>query len=175
MTTATKAENRLEERFRLWDNDGNGVIERADFEVEAEGILSSLGAAGTPKGDALRDSYLAMFDLLASAAGTDRMSQDKFVEVAEQEIVSKGDAGFARVVQPTIQAIVNVLDTDGDGEVSPSEMQKWFAAIGLDGAQADQAFSQMDADNSGNLSTAELVAAVRDYHLGKNDIPLLGA
>ncbi|MEU2942383.1 EF-hand domain-containing protein [Nocardiopsis alba] len=175
MTTATKAENRLEERFRLWDHDGNGIIERSDFVAEAEGILERLGAAGTPKGDALRDSYLAMFDLLAEAAGTDRMSQDKFVEVAEQEVVSKGDAGFKRVVEPTIQAIVDVLDTDGDGEVSPSEMEKWFAAIGLSGAQADDAFRQIDVDGSGDLSTAELVAAVRDYHLGKNDIPLLGA
>jgi Ca2+-binding EF-hand superfamily protein len=116
-----------------------------------------------------------MFDHLASAAGTQRMSQEQFVQAAEQEIISKGDAGFASVVQPTIQAIVNVLDVDGDGEISPTEMQKWFAAIGLQGADADRAFADLDADGSGKLSTSELVDAVRDYHLGRNDIPLLGS
>lgn len=174
MAVATKANERLEERFRLWDNDGNGVIERSDFEAEAGDIISRFGAQDNPKGDALREAYLAMFDLLSNAAGTDRMSKEQFTQVAVQEIVSKGDAGFARVVQPTIQATVDVLDTDGDGEISRPEMEKWFASIGLSGAMADQAFTDIDTDGSGHLSTAELVASVRDYHLGKNDIPLLG-
>ncbi|NYH54659.1 MULTISPECIES: EF-hand domain-containing protein [Nocardiopsis] len=174
MTTATKANSRLEERFRLWDNNGNGAIERSDFENEANGIISRLGAEGTAKGNALREAYLGMFDQLAAAAGSQRMTKDQFVRVAEQKIIGRGDAGFAEIVQPTIQAIVDVLDVDGSGEISPSEMEKWFDAIGLGGAEATRAFSELDTDGSGRLSTAELVAAVRDYHLGKNDIPLLG-
>ncbi|MCP3011770.1 EF-hand domain-containing protein [Nocardiopsis dassonvillei] len=175
MTTATKANSRLEERFRLWDANGNGAVERSDFESEANDIVSRLGAEGTAQGNELKSAYLAMFDHLASAAGTQSMSQEQFMQAAEQEIISKGDAGFASVVQPTIQAIVNVLDVDGDGEISPTEMQKWFAAIGLQGADADRAFADLDADGSGKLSTSELVDAVRDYHLGRNDIPLLGS
>ncbi|QUX27317.1 EF-hand domain-containing protein [Nocardiopsis akebiae] len=175
MTTATKANSRLEERFRLWDANGNGTIERSDFETEANDIVSRLEAEGTVQGNELKAAYLAMFDHLAAAAGTQEMSREQFVQAAEQEIISKGDAGFASVVQPTIQAIVNVLDTSGDGEISPSEMQKWFAAIGLQGAEADRAFAEMDTDGSGKLSTTELVDAVRDYHLGRNDIPLLGS
>lgn len=174
MTTATKADSRLEQRFRLWDSNGNGVIERSDFETEADGIISRLGAEGTAKGNALRQAYLSMFERLAEAAGTQQMNREQFVAVAEQEIISKGDAGFASVVQPTIQAIVDVLDTDGDGEIDPDEMTKWFDAIGLSGAEAERAFAEMDTDGSGKLSTTELVNAVRDYHLGRNDIPLLG-
>jgi Ca2+-binding EF-hand superfamily protein len=175
MVAGVKENTRLEERFRLWDADGNGVIERSDFESEADGIINGLGAQGSPKGAELKQAYLAMFDHLANAAGTDRMDKAEFLRVAEREIISKGDAGFSKVVAPTIQAIVNVLDTDGDGEVSPSEMTKWFNAIGLDQAAADEAFGQLDADGSGKLSVTELVNAVRDYHLGRNDIPLLGA
>lgn len=171
---ATKQADRLIERFRLWDNNNTGTIERADFETEADGIIAGLDAQGTPQGTVLKQTYLAMFDHLAQAAGTTRMSQDQFVRAAEQEIISKGDVGFNRVVRPTIQAIVNVLDGDGDGEVDPSEMQKWFAAIGLQGDVAANAFRELDVNGSGKLSVDELVNAVRDYHLGKNDIPLLG-
>jgi Ca2+-binding EF-hand superfamily protein len=174
MTMATKQADRLKERFRLWDNNGNGTIERADFEQEADGIISGLGAQGTPEAEELKQRYLAMFDDLAQAAGTTRMSQDEFVQAAESTIISNGDAGFDQVVRPTIQAIVNVLDRDGDGEIGPSEMQRWFAAIGLQGEVADQAFRDLDTNGSGRLSVHELVNAVRDYHLGKNDIPLLG-
>ncbi|WP_026403133.1 EF-hand domain-containing protein [Actinomadura rifamycini] len=174
MVMATKQENRLEERFRLWDNNGNGTIERADFEREADEIIARLGAQGTPAADELKDAYLGMFDRLSAAAGSGTMSRHQFLEVAETEIIGKGDAGFAEVVKPTIQAIVKVLDKSGDGEVSPAEMHGWFAAIGLSPEVADTAFRQLDTDNSGKLSVDELVDAVRDYHLGRNDIPLLG-
>jgi hypothetical protein len=53
-------------------------------------------------------------------------------------------------------------------------MHGWFAAIGLEGEVADRAFRDLDTDGSGKLSVDELVDAVRDYHLGRNDIPLLG-
>ncbi|MBB6121219.1 EF-hand domain-containing protein [Nocardiopsis algeriensis] len=175
MTTATKPANRLEKRFSFWDSNGNGVIERSDFEKEANGIIDRLGAAGSADSAALKDAYLGMFDLLAQAAGTQEISREKFLEVAEREIIGRGDVGFAEFVQPTIQAIVTVLDTDGDGEVDATEMGKWFEAVGVDADSAAQAFSALDTDGSGRLSTSELVAAVRDYHLGRNDIPLLGA
>lgn len=150
MTLATKTDSRLEQRFRLWDVDGNGVIERSDFEAEADGIVSRLGAEGTPKGDILKRIYMAMFERLAEAAGTPRMTRETFLEVADREIISRGDDGFSLVTPPTIQA------------------------IGLTGAEAAQAFAELDTDGSGKLSTTELVDAVRDYHLGRNDIPLLG-
>ncbi|MFD3683278.1 EF-hand domain-containing protein [Nocardiopsis sp. NPDC058631] len=175
MTTAVKASDRLEERFRLWDHNGNGVIERADFEQEVEGILTRFGVeASAPGAAGLRAAYLGLFDRLAQAAGTEQMSKEDFVRAAESEIVSRGDAGFSEVLQPTIQAIMTIADTDGDGRINPSELERWFAAIGLNTEQADEAFREMDTDNDGSLTVTELVAAVRDYHLGKNDIPLLG-
>ncbi|CAL9368499.1 Calerythrin [Nocardiopsis dassonvillei] len=175
MSVATKASGRLEERFHLWDHNGNGVIERSDFEKEVQGILDRFGAdASSPGAAALRAAYLGMFDRLAQAAGTDRMDKEDFLRAAEAEIVSRGNAGFAEVLQPTIQAIMGIADTDGDGQISPAELERWFAAIGLGPDQARTAFEQIDTDGDGVLSVGELVAAVRDYHLGKNDIPLLG-
>lgn len=175
MSVAVKANNRLEERFNLWDHNGNGVIERSDFEQEIQNILDRFGADSSGPGAAgLRAAYLGLFDRLAQAAGTDRMDKEAFLQAAEAEIVSRGNAGFAEVLQPTIQAIMGIADTDGDGEISPAELERWFEAIGLNAGQAREAFQQIDTDSDGVLSVGELVAAVRDYHLGKNDIPLLG-
>ncbi|MFL1428556.1 MULTISPECIES: EF-hand domain-containing protein [unclassified Nocardiopsis] len=175
MSVAVKANNRLEERFNLWDHNGNGVIERSDFEQEVQGILDRFGAdASAPGAAALRAAYLGLFDRLARAAGTEELNKEDFLRAAEAEIVSRGNAGFAEVLQPTIQAILAIADTDGDGEISPVELERWFAAIGLSADQARDAFDQIDTDGDGSLSVGELVAAVRDYHLGKNDIPLLG-
>lgn len=175
MTTAVKANDRLEERFRLYDHNGNGVIEREDFEQEIASILDRFGVSSSAPGAAgLRAAYLSLFDRLAQAAGTERMSKEDFIRAAESEIIARGNAGFAEVLQPTIQAIMAIADSDGDGLISPSELERWLDAMDLSAEQARDAFDKIDTDGSGTLTIVELVAAVRDYHLGKNDIPLLG-
>lgn len=174
MTVGTKENQRLQQRFRLWDRNNDGFIERSDFEAEADALITRLGAAGTAKGIALKGAYVGMFEHLARAADSTRISLDQLIQVIDQNIVPMTPAGFANAVAPAIRAIVEVLDTDGDGEVGPAEMAKWFDVIGLEKSLAEDAFRQLDSDGTGKLSVTELVNAVRDYHLGKHDIPLLG-
>lgn len=176
--TASVQDSRLKRRFELWDSNGDGTIDKGDYETEARRILHSFGEReSTPKGRALMSAYLGMWDKLAAKAkvgpqGTVTMEQ--FLRVSEQEVVSGGDAGFDRNLRPTIEAIVDICDTDGDGEVSPAEFTRWMRAAGVDEHQADQAFRQLDTDQSGHLSVEELVEAVKAYHQGTLDINLLG-
>ena len=177
MAVVDKQQERLEERFRLWDNDGDGRVEREDFEAEARGILQNFGEPDTsPKGRALMSGYMAMYDYLAELGGVGSagFTLDQFIAVAKEHIIEKGDEGFARVVRPCIRGIVDLCDTDGDGKVEPEEFKRWTDAIGVDRSQADEAFRQADRNNNGWLSVDELVNAVRDYHLGRMDAPLLG-
>jgi Ca2+-binding EF-hand superfamily protein len=174
MTTAVQ-NDRLRQRFQKWDVNGNGVVERSDYEAEAMRILQSFGEPpSSPKGRALMDAYLGMFDQMARATGSQEIAEDQFVDYIESQMFGRGEAGFNRVLRPTIQAIVNLCDTDGDGEVSPSEFNRWMKAVGVPESQATQAFRQLDKDGSGNLSTDELIEAVRDFHAGTLDVPLLG-
>lgn len=174
MTTAVQ-NDRLRQRFQKWDVNGNGVIERSDYEAEAQRILQSFGEPpSSPKGRALMDAYLGMFDQMARAVGAQEIAEDQFVDYVEQQMFGQGDAGFNRVLRPTITAIVNICDTDGDGEVSPSEFKRWLKAVGVPDHQAQSAFRQLDKDGSGNLSVEELIEAVRDFHAGKLDVGLLG-
>jgi Ca2+-binding EF-hand superfamily protein len=171
-------DNRLERRFELWDSNGDGVIDRGDYETEARRVLQAFGEHETsPKGRTLMHAYLYLWDRLAELAHVhpgEGISKDQFLAAAAAEIGQRGDVGFDRSLRPTIEAIVDLVDTDGDGEVSPPEFKRWLAAVGIDERQADIAFAGIDTDGSGALSVEELVASVRDYHQGKHDIPLLG-
>lgn len=42
MTTAVR-NDRLKQRFQKWDVNGNGYIERSDYEAEAQRIIKALG------------------------------------------------------------------------------------------------------------------------------------
>ncbi|MDQ3402021.1 MAG: EF-hand domain-containing protein [Actinomycetota bacterium] len=176
--TASVQDSRLKRRFELWDTNGDGAIDKSDYETEARRILQSFGEQeSSPKGRALLTAYLGMWDKLAGKAkmnGDGKISLEQFTQISERELVDGGDAGFDRNLRPTIEAIVNILDTDGDGEVSQSEFARWMKATGVDQRQATEAFQQIDVDGSGRLTVEELVGSVRDYHQGKHDINLLG-
>jgi Ca2+-binding EF-hand superfamily protein len=177
MTTAVKNE-RLELRFDKWDRNGNGRIERSDLEAEARRILEAFGESpSTPQGRALVESFTSTFEYLAERAGVGRdgaLDRRQFTEVIEAEVFKGGDAGFGRVVRPMIQGILNVCDTDGDGEVSPDEFAKWLQAAGVSRAKAEESFRLIDTNGNGSLTVDELVAAVKAYHFGTLDVPLLG-
>jgi Ca2+-binding EF-hand superfamily protein len=46
--------------------------------------------------------------------------------------------------------------------------------VGLSDADSDAAFDRIDLDGDGSLTVDELVVAVREFHYGRLDIPLLG-
>lgn len=176
--TASVQDSRLKRRFQLWDANGDGTIDRTDYETEARRLLQNFGEQeSSPKGRKLFSAYLSMWDKLAEMTGVGpygAVTEEQFMQAADSEVVRGGDAGFDRSLRPTIEAIVDLCDTDGDGEVSPQEFQRWLKAAGVDAKQAETAFARIDNDGSGRLTVEELVVAVRDYHQGKNDIPLLG-
>ncbi|MBW4718453.1 EF-hand domain-containing protein [Saccharothrix obliqua] len=177
MTTAVKNE-RLDKRFDKWDVDGNGTIERADLENEAQRILKAFGEAPTsPQGRAVVDAFRGLYEYLAERAGvgaTGKLDRTRFQQIVETEVFEGGDAGFGRVVRPTIQAILNLCDTDGDGEISRPEFTRWLNAIGVDRSQADEAFRKIDTNGNGSLTVDELVTAVKEFHFGTLDVELLG-
>ncbi|MET8969664.1 EF-hand domain-containing protein [Streptomyces hydrogenans] len=178
MTTSVQLD-RVQKRFDLWDVNGDGQIDRADWDAEAQRILQAFGEApGTPAAHALTDAYLGMWGFFADKAGIDEqtgaLTPEQFHHIAEEHVLENGGAGFGRVVQPTIQAIVELVDVDGDGQVNPAEFKAWLDAIGVHDINPLEAFAQIDANGDGQLSVEELVQAVRAYHLGDIDVPLLG-
>ncbi|HEX2301434.1 MAG TPA: EF-hand domain-containing protein, partial [Pseudonocardiaceae bacterium] len=132
MTTSV-SESRLEQRFKLWDADSDGRIERSDFQAEAERIIKAFGeTADSLRGRGVMDAYLNMYDFLAAKAGVghEGLSFQQFSGVVNREMIGQGNAGFARVLRPTIRAIVDLCDVTGDGAVNPAEFKRWIEAIG---------------------------------------------
>ncbi|MER7407970.1 EF-hand domain-containing protein [Streptomyces sp. NPDC000070] len=176
MTTSVQ-EQRLRRRFDMWDKNGDGTIDRSDWEGEAQRILISFGEnESSPKGRALTDAYLGMWDHLAGQAGVGRdgaLDYDQFQAVAAEQVLDRGEAGFDQVLRPTISAMAALCDTDGDGQVSPQEFKRWIGAIGSDASTADTAFKLIDADGDGYLSVDELITAVHRFHSGELEFSLL--
>ena len=89
--TASVQDSRLKRRFELWDNNGDGAIDRSDYESEARRILQGFGEQeNSPKGRALLSAYSTMWESLADKAGTGPQGQvtlEQFIQITEREIV----------------------------------------------------------------------------------------
>jgi Ca2+-binding EF-hand superfamily protein len=169
---------RLGQRFAKWDVNGDGIIDRRDFEAEAQRILRAFNEKeSTPRGRQVVVGFTGMFDYLADKAGQGahgRLTPEQFATVGVQEVIDRGDAGFATVFRPAIQAVLSLADGDGDGQVGPSEFRTWMTAIGVSESDATESFMKIDVNGDGHLSIDELVVAVKDYHNGELNVPLLG-
>ncbi|GHE09516.1 EF-hand domain-containing protein [Streptomyces alanosinicus] len=177
MALTDAQQERLDQRFKLYDTNGDGRIDRSDLHEEALRIVQAFGEPeGSLKAQQLLNAYPMMFDHLVRKGGHGAgasLTKEQFRAIAEQEILQHGQAGFASVLRPSIQAMVALCDTDGDGEVNPDEFDKWINAISP-GIDAKAAFQAIDTDGNGQLTIDELVAAVGRYHAGETNAPLLG-
>jgi Ca2+-binding EF-hand superfamily protein len=177
MTTAITTD-RLRRRFAKWDVDGNGTLERTDFEREAERVSGAFGAQPKSReAAALRDALCNLFDFHAREAGVPpngSISEDQFIRINEKLMFSEGEANFNRVLRPVMQAIVGLCDRNDDGKINQEEFVAYLRGIGVDEPAALDAFRQIDTDGSNELTVDELLAAVRNFHYGKLDVPLLG-
>ncbi|CAM02479.1 Ca2+-binding EF-hand superfamily protein [Saccharopolyspora erythraea NRRL 2338] len=177
MTTAI-ASDRLKKRFDRWDFDGNGALERADFEKEAQHIAEAFGKdAGAAEVQTLKNAFGGLFDYLAKEAGVGSdgsLTEEQFIRVTENLIFEQGEASFNRVLGPVVKGIVGMCDKNADGQINADEFAAWLTALGMSKAEAAEAFNQVDTNGNGELSLDELLTAVRDFHFGRLDVELLG-
>lgn len=139
---------RIEQRIAMWDTNGDGNLDRSDFETEGKRIVQSFGEPeNSPKGHAVISAYSARWNALADAAGvgSDRsVTCEQAVDVTEQ-VLAKGAGGFAALARPTVRAIVDLCDSDGDGKVSRAEFGRWMDACGVDESAAQESFNKIDS------------------------------
>ncbi|MFD7707696.1 EF-hand domain-containing protein [Streptomyces sp. NPDC059785] len=163
---STEYERRIAARFATFDQDGNGYIDRADFNAAAKAVLAAFDtAARSDKGQALYSGAEAFWQGMAGIAdrdGDQRITRGEFVGGAVKRLRDNPER-FAEIARPFLHATLAVADTDGDGSATVDETVRVLRALGATEEVAAFAAGALDADADGRIGEAEIVNAFARY------------
>lgn len=159
-------ERRIAARFAVFDQDGNGYIDREDFSQAAKALLAEFGtAARSDRGQALYIGAEAFWQGMAGIAdrdGDQRITREEFVGGAVKRLRDNPDR-FAEIARPFLQAALAVADTTGDGAVGVENTARVLKVLGVAEDLAATAAASLGADGDGRIGEEEVVRAFARY------------
>lgn len=157
-------ENRIRFRFDLLDADGNGVLERSDFEALAERVIASSEVVPqAARAASVRSAYLTYWHGLYEHADG---NGDGVVDLGEYAAVVHDQESFDRYVRPYAEALVALADADGDGWVERDHFVAVMVATGFSPACARDTFSALDTAGEGRVAAERWLEAIAGYYTG---------
>jgi Ca2+-binding EF-hand superfamily protein len=173
MEISTFLDRKLARRFRTYDTDGHGFIEREDF-VEAAARLGEEFGHGpdSPARQRLHELCVQLWQHLSTVADADsdgRIGQAEY-KAAFAAGLLETPASFDEGYRPFLDAIMEIADVDGDGKLDVDEHVRWSGSLmGIFETDTREAFRRLDQDADGFITTDDLLEAIREYYF--NDDP----
>jgi Ca2+-binding EF-hand superfamily protein len=146
--------------FTAMDVNGDGFLERADFEALTDRWVDIRGA---DEHERLREILMGWWDALRAASDQDR---DDKVTVDEVLSVVSNLGTMLDLVVATAESMFEAVDEDGDGAVSAPEYARMIHAWTGDDTPTDAVFARLDLDGDGSISKSEFVGHWVEFWAG---------
>lgn len=163
---STEYERRIAARFATFDQDGNGYIDRGDFNAAAKALLTEFAVtARSDKGQALYAGAEAFWQGMAGIAdrdGDQRVTREEFVTGAVKRLRDNPDR-FAEIARPFLHAALAVADTDGDGRLTVADTARVLRVLRVPDAVAGATAAALDTDGDGSVGEPDVIPAFARY------------
>ncbi|WP_399880464.1 EF-hand domain-containing protein [Streptomyces sp. BBFR51] len=161
MTPTNEATDRVQLVFSLFDADGNGYLELADFDLMSSRVVAAVPAAGDAVKERLARSFRGYWDTLLSeldANGDGRISPEEFASIV------LNPQRFDAAVDEFADALAAMGDPEGDGLVARPEFVALMIAIGFDRRNIETLFDAFGPDGADRIRVATWADGIRDYY-----------
>ncbi|MEU9439711.1 EF-hand domain-containing protein [Streptomyces sp. NPDC048304] len=163
---STEYERRIAARFATFDQDGNGWIDRGDFNAAAKALLAEFSVtARSDKGQALYAGAEAFWQGMAGIAdrdGDQRITREEFVTGAVKRLRDNPER-FAEIARPFLHAALAVADTDADGRVTVADTARLLRCLHVPADLAGTVAAALDADADGAITEPDIIPAFSRY------------
>ena len=158
---------KLTRLFHLYDVNGNGIIERSDYELVAHSTAHALGyAPGSREYEGLCTEYMASWDNLQQLADTNNdnvLTVEEFLHGYDNLMAQR--ERFSQVIMGLAKNTLLLQDKDKDGKVSQQEHRDFLVAFNTTSEEAANTFRRLDRDGDGFLTTEEMATNTEEFFL----------
>ncbi|MER5551018.1 EF-hand domain-containing protein [Streptomyces sp. NPDC002793] len=166
-------ERKIAHRFAAFDQDGNGHIDRADFNTAAARLLAEFGTtARCDRGQSLYTGAEAFWQGMAGIADVDgdqRVTREEFIGGAVKRLRDNPER-FAEIARPFLRAAITVAagTAPDPAPAAPASapvaaVERALRVLGTPGDIASVAARSLDTDQDGRIAETEAVAAFSAY------------
>jgi Ca2+-binding EF-hand superfamily protein len=165
-------DRRLSKRFRTYDDDGDGFIERDDFAAASRRLGEEFGHGPDSEAWQRFDALcVGLWEHLVEVADTDgdgRIGEAEYKDAFARGMLETEDS-FDAAYTPFLEALLEVVDADGDGRIDVDDEIRWTGALmRLSEPEARRAFAGVDTDGDGYITTREMLDAIRGYYFDED-------
>ncbi|MPY31689.1 EF-hand domain-containing protein [Streptomyces adustus] len=162
---SSEYERRIAARFVVFDQDGNGYIDREDFSTAAKALLAEFDtAARSDKGQALYAGAEAFWQGMAGMAdrdGDQRITREEFVNGAVKRLRDNPER-FGEIARPFLHAALDLAAAE-DGTAAVADTARVLMILGVPEEIARTTAAELDIDGDGRVGEAEIVPAFARY------------
>jgi Ca2+-binding EF-hand superfamily protein len=159
-------QRKLTRMFSLYDRNGDGYVERGDYERVAQGFARVAGvASGSPEYLILEGAFIGFWKRLAQMSD---QNEDGRVSLAEYLASHSQTVRASDAVMRITDTLIALTDRDRDGKVSRVEFTNNLLAYDMSPEDAATAFDHLDRDDDGYLTRDELLKNVDEFY-GSDD------
>jgi Ca2+-binding EF-hand superfamily protein len=150
--------------FAAMDVNGDGFLEKADFEALTERWIAVRNLAnGDPARDRLTAIMMGWWETLVAVSDADR---DNRVTLDEVLLVVERLPGMLDAVEATAAAVFEAVDENGDGRISAPEYRRLIETWNGRPVDTEAIFHRLDLDGDGHLSLEEFTALWTEFWAG---------
>lgn len=165
-------EAKLRHMFSVYDHDGNGLVERADYDATIANFASARQLTpGSMEYRRLEEAYLSVWHGLVREADADGDQGISFEEMLHyNERIIHDPQLFDEHVVALGDLLFELLDANGDGHVIEDEYVEFLRCLGVDGDQG--AFTRLDLSGAGKLSKRDVRQRIQEFYFSdREDAP----
>lgn len=154
--------------FNVLDNNGNGILEKDDFELVGETMSDIIGFSENSRERLhlkLKSHGLFIQILKDIEKEEAELTLDEWIKFFEEIVLSQPND----YVNQSATYLFSLFDQDMDGHIDEREYLDMFKAYGLYMSVAKKAFDLLDINGDGRISGGELVKAFEDFFMSPEE------
>ncbi|ANZ41408.1 hypothetical protein BBK82_41060 [Lentzea guizhouensis] len=163
-------DRKLNRRFETYDSNGDGCVERSDFELAGARVTGEFGLDHDDlRAKRIHEQLLGAWDHLSAVTDTnddDRVSLDEYKTAYARGLLERPEV-FDDAYAPFVDALLDVAGVDGFFGVD--EYVRWSRALlDLSPADARAVHARLDHDGDGLVGAEDLLAAIRAFYFSED-------